>query len=157
MSNKRTWNEMAENTLSKIEEWLQRWPTEQHWLSELQATREKSEEATYELLIYAGFQEAEAKRYSRSSYKPTGDFYTDPSFRWKGIVSRKGTIENEKKDTAIFQLKMQGWSHTDAMDVVIRAECDGKKAIEMAKKGKTKEEIISALKKNDDGEIDPSP
>ncbi len=148
MSNKRTWNEMAENTLSKIEEWLQRWPTEQHWLGELQATRGKGEEATYELLIYAGFQEAEAKRYSKSSYKPTGDFYTDPSFRWKGIVSRKGTIEKEKRGRARYGLQLDGCDYLDALEI-LDAGCDLKQAREMLKQGKTKEEIINALEKEE--------
>lgn len=157
MSIKSTWDESADAALVRIAEWLERWPTEQHWLDELEAARKQGFEATYELLRYAGIAEAEANRYASPDYKPTGKFYTDPAFRWKSFGSEKRSIENEKHNIAIFALEMQGWKHRDAMDVIIRAKCDDKQAVEMAKAGKTKEEIIEALKKNDGGSNHPSP
>lgn len=158
MGIKSTWDERAEATLAQVAEWLERWPTEQHWLDELEAARNKGFEATYELLKYAGFVEAEAKRFAQPDYKPIGaKIYSDPAMRWRSITAKKETIEEEQHSIAIFALEMQGWKHRDAMDVIIRAKCDDKQAVEMAKAGKTKDEIIAALKKNDGGSNHPSP
>lgn len=156
MSIKSTWDERAAATLAKIAEWLERWPTEQHWLDELDAARKQGFEATYELLIYAGFVEAEANRFAKPDYKPTGiKMYSDPAMRWRGITAKKETIEDEKRDIAIFGLKMGGFNILEAEEI-LDAGCDSKEAAKMAKAGKTKEEIIAALKKNDGGLTHPS-
>jgi len=156
MSIKSTWDERADATLAKIAEWLERWPREQHWLDELDAARKQGFEATYELLIYAGFVEAEANRFAKPDYKPTGiKMYSDPAMRWRGIMATKRTIENEKRDIAIFGLEMASVDFLDALEI-LDAGCDSKEAAKMAKAGKTKEEIIEALKKNDGGLNHPS-
>lgn len=156
MSIKSTWDERADATLAKIAEWLERWPTEQHWLDELEAARKQGFEATYELLRYAGFAEAEANRFAKPDYKPTGiKMYSDPAMRWRSITATKRTIENEKRDIAIFGLKMGGFNILEAEEI-LDAGCDSKEAAKMAKAGKAKEEIIKALKKNDGGLTHPS-
>lgn len=156
MGIKSTWDERADAALTRIAEWLKRWPTEQHWLDELEAARQKGRDETYKLLREAGFAETEANRYASPDYKPTGKFYTDPAFRWKSFGSEKRSIENEKRDIAIFGLKMGGFNILEAEEI-LDAGCDSKEAAKMAKAGRTKEEIIEALKKNDGGLNHPSP
>ncbi len=46
MGIKSTWDERADAALVRIAEWLERWPTEQHWLDELEAARKQGFEAT---------------------------------------------------------------------------------------------------------------
>lgn len=156
MSIKSTWDESADAALVRIAEWLERWPTEQHWLDELEAARKQGFEATYELLRYAGIAEAEANRFAKPDYKPVGmRIYSDPATRWKSIMATKETIEDEKRDRAIFGLKIGGFNILEAEEI-LDAGCDSKEAAKMAKAGRTKEEIIKALKKNDGGLNHPS-
>lgn len=157
MSIKSTWDESADAALVRIAEWLERWPTEQHWLDELEAARKQGFEATYELLRYAGIAEAEANRFAKPDYKPMGmRIYSDPATRWKSIMATKETIEQEKRDIARFGLEMAGIDFLDALEI-LDAGCDSKRAVAMVKAGKTKDEIIEALKKNDGGLSHPSP
>lgn len=65
------------------------------------------------------------------------------------------TFAKEERSKAVFKLKMAGHKQIEAGQIV-DAGCDIAKAVEMTNAGKSKEEIISALKKNDGG-IAPSP
>lgn len=66
------------------------------------------------------------------------------------------TVAKEERSKTIFRLEMVGCSHSDAMAIAL-ADCDRNKAVEMFENGKTKDEIIDALKKNDGKMEFPSP
>lgn len=65
------------------------------------------------------------------------------------------TVAKEDHSKTIFKLKMVGCSHSDAMAIAL-ADCDREQAVQMFENGKTKDEIIDALKKND-GKIEFPP
>jgi len=56
------------------------------------------------------------------------------------------TVAKEERSKTIFRLEMVGCSHSDAMAIAL-ADCDRNQAVEMFENGKTKDEIIDALKK----------
>lgn len=61
-------------------------------------------------------------------------------------AAHAATVAKEEHSKTIFRLKMVGCSHSDAMAIAL-ADCDREQAVQMFENGKTKDEIIDALKK----------
>ena len=61
-------------------------------------------------------------------------------------AAHAATAEQEERSKARFKLEMAGCDFEDAVEI-LDAGCDSKQAVDMVNQGKTKDEIINALKK----------
>ncbi len=64
-------------------------------------------------------------------------------------AAHAATVEREESDKAIMRLRMMGWDFEDAMVVIFDENCPPREVVKLAEQGKTKDEILDALKKND--------
>ncbi|SER81818.1 hypothetical protein SAMN05421690_10885 [Nitrosomonas sp. Nm51] len=59
----------------------------------------------------------------------------------------EATVAQEESDKAMMRLEMMGWDFEDAMVVIFDENCPPREVVKLAEQGKTKDEIIDALKK----------
>ncbi|MEW7988299.1 MAG: hypothetical protein AB2805_07435 [Candidatus Thiodiazotropha sp.] len=86
---------------------------------------------------------------SDSKTKPNNPTYMLTDEQHQAAHAR--TMRHEEESKAIYRIEAAGATRREAQDIVW-AGCDTEDAIEMIEQGKTKDEIINALKKNDEGE-----
>lgn len=84
---------------------------------------------------------------SDSKTKPKNPIYSVSDEIHK--AAHAATVAKEESDKAMMRLEMMGWDFKDAMELIVHKECNPKQVVAMAEQGKTKNEIIDALKKND--------